>query len=66
MKGIWLCSSKEVDQDWLMLWVVSRTTFFTFSRSGEMTVPAGKAFNPKVHLSFEDVSVDRPEWYRSG
>ena len=42
-----------------MLWAVSCTTFFTFSRSGEMTVPAGKAFNPKVHLSVEDVSVDR-------
>ena len=58
MKGIWLCSSKEADQDRLMLWAVSCTTF-TFSRSGEMTVPAGKAFNPKVHLSVEDVSVDR-------
>ena len=42
-----------------MLWAVSCTTFLTFSRSGEMTVPAGKTFNPKVHLSFEDVSVDR-------
>ena len=34
-------------------------SFFTFSRLGEMTVPAGKAFDPKVHLSVEDVLVDR-------
>lgn len=30
-----------------------------FSCLGEMTVPAGKAFDPKVHLSVEDVLVDR-------
>ena len=41
-----------------MLWAASLVTFFSFYRSGEVTVPTGKSFNPDEHLAFSDVAVD--------
>ena len=34
--------------------------YFGFLQSGEFTVPSSSAFNPSVHLSVSDVSVDVP------
>ena len=33
-------------------------TFFSFCRSGKITVEKEKQYDPKTHLSFEDVTVD--------
>ena len=41
-----------------MLWAASVVAFFSFCRSGEITVPSGKSFNPKEHLTFNDLAVD--------
>lgn len=41
-----------------MLWAASTLTFFSFCRSGETTIPSGKAFDPTAHLAVGDLSVD--------
>ena len=52
MKQIWI--DKE-DFDKVMLWAVATTTFFTFCRSGEITIPEGKTYDPHANLSYEDI-----------
>ena len=42
----------------IMLWAVSCICFFGFLRSGEATTPTQTAYNPSVHLSISDVSMD--------
>ena len=41
-----------------MLWAAATTTFFSFCRSGETTVPSETAYDPEVHLSYSDFAVD--------
>lgn len=41
-----------------MLWAAACCCFFGFLRSGEATVPSQSAYDPSVHLSLADVSVD--------
>jgi hypothetical protein len=43
-----------------MLWAALCTAFFGFCRPGEITAPSHAAFDPNVHLLFEDLSVDDP------
>lgn len=44
--------------DYIMLWAAYCTCFFGFLRSGEITVPSLKEYDPKGHLSAGDVSLD--------
>ena len=44
--------------DSVMLWAASLTTFFSFCRSGEVTVES--VCDPNSHLSFSDVATDEP------
>ena len=46
--------------DDVMFWAACLLTYFGFLRSAEFTVPSSSAFNPSVHLSLSDVSVDAP------
>jgi len=41
-----------------MLWAALVTTFFTFCRSGEITVENEKHYDPSVHFSYADLAVD--------
>lgn len=41
-----------------MLWAATCTCYFGFLRSGEATVPSESAYDPAVHLSITDVSLD--------
>ena len=41
-----------------MLWATCCTYFHGFLRSGEATVPTLTAYDPSVHLSMADVSLD--------
>ena len=41
-----------------MIWAACLTGFFGFLRTAEFTVPASDQYNPAVHLSLADISVD--------
>ena len=43
-----------------MLWAAGCTCFHGFLRSGEATVPSRPAYDPAVHLSLANMSVDSP------
>jgi len=45
-------------RDGLMLWAAATTCFFGFLRAGEVVVPSDSAFDPSIHLSCRDISVD--------
>ena len=44
----------------IMLWAACTTCFFGFLRSGEITAPTTRTFDPTYHLTLEDISVDNP------
>ena len=56
MKGVW----DEEGRSWnsCMLWAASALNFFSFCRSGELTVPSEKSYDPTAHLSYSDIAVD--------
>ena len=56
LKSTWLGENPLYEA--LMLWSTSLTTFFSFCRSGEITVENENKYDPNTHLSFGDVSVD--------
>ena len=61
LKTAWITqNSKATPRDQRMLWAAATTTFFTFCRSGEITVPSADRFDPGAHLSFHDVQCDNP------
>jgi len=41
-----------------MLWAAALVTFFSFCRSGEVTVEDENKYDTKTCLSFEDIAVD--------
>lgn len=42
----------------VMLWAAACCCFFGFPQSGEATIPSQSAYDPSVHLSLADVSLD--------
>ena len=42
----------------IMLWAACCTTFFSFLRMSEFTVPSSCKYGPSTHLSLSDVSLD--------
>ena len=55
-KKVWLCNDSSFNNT--MLWASSATTFFSFCRSGEVTVQKEFNYDPTVHLSYGDLAVD--------
>lgn len=58
VKGIWDRDSD--DPDLAMLWAACCLAFFGFMRAGELTVPSDQGYDPTIHLSLGDISVDNP------
>ena len=56
IKGVW--EREPPGRDKAMLWVAASLWFFGFLRSGEVCIPAEKAFDEGAHLLMKDVQVD--------
>ena len=52
----WLAS--QLGRDALMLWAAAMMCFFRFLRVGEVVVPSDSAFDPSIHLTAKDSSMD--------
>ena len=52
----WLTSRSGRDAS--MLWAAATMCFFSFLRAGKVVVPSDSAFNPSIHLTVKDISVD--------
>ena len=48
------------DYNSIMLWAACTTCFFGFLRTGEITAPTTRTFDPTYHLTLEDIPVDNP------
>jgi len=44
----------------MMLWAAATMAFFSFCRSGEVTVEKEDSYDPDCHLSFNDLGVHNP------
>ena len=55
LRSLWIANQSKKDA--LMLWAAA-TMFSGFLRAGEVIIPSDPTFNPSVHLSNTDISVD--------
>ena len=55
MRQVWQHHSEPGDT--VMLWAAATMCFFGFLRSGEVTVPGDRGFDPTRHLAFGDVRL---------
>ena len=63
----WLKSSWGRGPNDIMLWAVSVTCFFGFFHAGKLTAPSQSAFEPRVHLTWRDITREGghpPAWAR--
>lgn len=56
IKASW--SQQQYELDKIMLWAALCTGFFGFFRLGEITAPTSTTYDPRAHLTFDDISVD--------
>lgn len=58
LRPVWLIGKPTFNDT--MLWAACVVTFFSFCRSGEVTVEKEDDYDPSAHLSYGDIAVDNP------
>ena len=58
MKAEWFIEKEGTSYKSSLLWAASTTNFFSFYRSGELTVPRDNDYDPNTHLSLGDLQAD--------
>ena len=58
LRSVWIDRDSSFKS--AMLWAACLTTFFSFCRSGEVTVETEGQYDHNTHLSFSDVATDNP------
>ena len=56
LRSYW--NSLPTSPDRTVLWAAATICFFGFFRSGEITLPTTSAFDPSMHLSWGDLTID--------
>ena len=56
IKALWFPAQYE--HNTIMLWAALCTGFFEFFRIGEITFPTIKKYDPGIHLTFDDITID--------
>ncbi len=59
IKRVWEEAPPHSDKT--MLWAACCLGFLGLLRTGEMTAPSERTFDPSCHLSVQDIAVDNPE-----
>ena len=58
LRAVWLAENPSFND--IMLWAACAVTFFSFCRSGEVTVEKEDQYDATAHLSYGDIAVDNP------
>ena len=60
VKPIWIKDRDRIPFNNIILWAACLTIFFSFCRSGKITVERENLYDPACHLSYSDLAVDNP------
>ena len=60
LRMVWIKACKRIPFNNIMLCAACLVTFFSFCRSGEITVDHEDHYDSSIHLSYSDLAVDNP------
>ena len=60
LRRIWIKDHERTPFNNAILWAACLMAFFSFCRSGEVTVEREDRFDSSIHLSYSDLAIDNP------
>ena len=60
LRLVWIKDHERIPFNNAMLWAACLTAFFSFCRSGEVTVELEDRYDSSIHLSYSDLAIDNP------